>query len=138
MCTNIEITIHLITHIKDKDRIHCTAFLDTKIHIQKVNRWEEGWRLSWHGTTLYGLPSALYCGFVAPSEKGKYGHATACDRGTYTSVSFMGVARHAAPMLLDLQSCQCVTVILLCAIPGKGGKRRRGPTGSIVRSRRKE
>ena len=86
---------------------------------KSVPEWDSGYMVSWHGTSFYGLCTALYCGFLAPSERDVEGNATACGRGVYTTFQFMGAARHAVPMLWDPELSHCVKAVLLVAIPGE-------------------
>ena len=101
-------------HSKDAHR-------DLNLH-KSVPAWEEGWCFGWHGTSIYGLSSALFCGFLAPSEPGVPGNNTAGGRGTYTSRNFLGAAKHGIPLRVDESSRWLLKVVLLTAIPGNGGE----------------
>ena len=89
---------------------------------KSVPEWGPEYMLSWHGTSMYGLSSCLFSGFIAPSEPDVEGHNTGAGRGAYTSFSFMGAARHGVPMLLDPEKANCLRAVLLVAIPGHEGK----------------
>ena len=89
---------------------------------KSVPTWGEGYALSWHGTTIYGLSASLSTGFLAPSEKEVAGHATAAGRGVYTAKKLCQAARHAVPWVPDLEANHCYKVVILVAIPGSAGK----------------
>ena len=52
-----------------------------------VPGWSAGWRVEYHGNTVYGVSSALACGEIFPSEADQDHNRTACGRGVYTLTS---------------------------------------------------
>lgn len=93
-----------------------------KLH-KSVPRWSSGWVLEWHGSSLYGVSSALSIGEVLASEvNSRKGFGTACGRGAYASRSHAVATKYATTHFFgDYRKPEhnfVVKAVVLCAIPG--------------------
>ena len=89
---------------------------------KSVPRWSAGWQLEFHGTSLYGVSSALAVGEILPSESDNSANGTACGRGAYTSQSHAMAARYGICHYFgewnQPSHSHLVKMFLLVAIPG--------------------
>ena len=92
---------------------------------KSVPHWNKGWKIEYHGSSLYGISSAISVGEVFPSEPDTAAHRSACGRGAYSTGSLKMAARYAithyfhdplAPM-----HPWVVKMVLLIGIPSDGG-----------------
>ena len=97
-----------------------------ELHLHKtVPRWKKGWKMEYHGTSLYGVSSAITIGEVFPSEPDTAAHRSACGRGVYSTTSLNMAARYAITHYFDdpvrPEHPWVVKMVLLIAIPSGGG-----------------
>ena len=89
---------------------------------KSVPSWSAGWQLEFHGTSLYGVSSALAVGEILPSESDNSANGTACGRGAYTSQSHAIAARYGICHYFGEWNqpghSHLVKMFLLVAIPG--------------------
>lgn len=81
--------------------------------------------MEFHGSSLYGVSSAITIGEVFPSEPDTAAHRSACGRGVYSTASLKMAARYAITHYFHNPVAPVhpwvVKMVLLIGIPSAGG-----------------